>query len=64
MKKLVLLPMLAAMCLPFDGAIFAQQKLTREQILAMTTDELSELPLEDLMSAQADLRLWSRAWLA
>ena len=43
--------MLAAMCLPFDGAIFAQQKLTREQILAMTTDELSELPLEDLMSA-------------
>lgn len=56
--------MLAAMCLPFDGAIFAQQKLTREQILAMTTDELSELPLEDLMSAQADLRLWSRAWLA
>ncbi len=29
----------------------AQDRLTREQILAMTTDELSELPLEDLMAA-------------
>ncbi len=29
----------------------AQQNLTREQILAMSTDELSELPLEDLMAA-------------
>ena len=28
-----------------------QQQLTREQILAMTTDELSDLPLEDLMHA-------------
>lgn len=29
----------------------AQSHLTREQILAMSTDELSELPLEDLMEA-------------
>ncbi|MBQ3635035.1 MAG: TonB-dependent receptor [Bacteroidales bacterium] len=30
---------------------YGQQQLTREQILAMSTEELSELPLEDLMQA-------------
>ena len=40
---------LLAMCLTISA--MAQQRLTREQILAMTTDELSELPLEDLMQA-------------
>lgn len=40
---------LLALCLSLG--VTAQQKLTREQILAMTTDELSELPLEDLMQA-------------
>ncbi len=46
-KKILSLFILAAVALSAS----AQQKLTREQILAMTTDELSELPLEDLMEA-------------
>ena len=46
-KKILSLLLLAAVT--FSAS--AQQKLTREQILAMTTDELSELPLEDLMEA-------------
>ena len=29
----------------------AQERLTKEQILAMSADQLSELPLEDLMQA-------------
>lgn len=32
-------------------SVSAQQGLTRERILSMTTEELSELPLEDLMAA-------------
>lgn len=47
MKKIFAL--LLALCLSLGS--LAQQKLTREQILAMSTDELSELPLEDLMQA-------------
>ncbi|MBQ2321305.1 MAG: TonB-dependent receptor plug domain-containing protein, partial [Bacteroidales bacterium] len=46
-KKILSLLLLAAVT--FSAS--AQQKLPREQILAMTTDELSELPLEDLMEA-------------
>ncbi len=33
------------------SSLSAQERLTREQILAMSTEELSELPLEDLMQA-------------
>lgn len=47
MKKIF--AVLLASCLSLGS--LAQQKLTREQILAMSTDELSELPLEDLMQA-------------
>lgn len=47
MKKIF--AVLLALCLSLGS--LAQQKLTREQILAMSTDELSELPLEDLMQA-------------
>ena len=32
-------------------SVYAQGKLTKEQILAMSTDELSELPLDELMQA-------------
>lgn len=35
----------------FCSTVEAQQKLTKEQILNMTTEQLSELPLEDLMAA-------------
>lgn len=49
MKKIFLIGMCAWMCCaqPIEG----QNRLTREQILSMTTDELSDLPLEDLMAA-------------
>lgn len=48
MKKIFLL----TFALFLSVGVFAQGKqLTREQILAMSTDELSELPLEDLMQA-------------
>ena len=35
----------------FSSGSFAQNKLTKEQILSMSTEELSDLPLEDLMQA-------------
>ena len=38
-------------CVAMATATFAQTPLTREQILNMSTDELAELPLEDLMQA-------------
>ena len=41
--------MLLAAVLCFDAT--AQSNLTREQILNMSTEELSELPLEDIMAA-------------
>lgn len=47
MKRILSLVLVASMA--FEAS--AQQKLTREQILAMSTDQLSELPLEDLMDA-------------
>ncbi len=40
-------------------SMFAQQALTREQILAMDTEQLAELPLEDLMAAVETLGLSS-----
>lgn len=46
-KKLIALSLVAAMSL----SVAAQNTLTREQILAMSTDELSELSLEELMEA-------------
>lgn len=46
--KRVLLLFVAAMVATAGSA---QQQLTREQILAMSTEQLSELPLEDLMAA-------------
>lgn len=49
MKKLLLAAI--AICLACPSMTMAQQHLTREQILSMTTDELSDLPLEDLMAA-------------
>lgn len=47
MKKLFTAILLASLTL----AASAQERLTREQILAMSTDELSELPLDQLMQA-------------
>ncbi len=35
----------------FFNNVNAQQKLTKEQILSMTTEDLSDLPMEDLMEA-------------
>ncbi len=49
MKKTIWALLLAFAASSVTG--MAQDKLTREQILAMSTDELSELPLEDLMAA-------------
>ncbi len=49
MKKTIWALLLALAASSATG--MAQDKLTREQILAMSTDELSELPLEDLMAA-------------
>lgn len=49
MKKTIWALLLAFAASSATG--MAQDKLTREQILAMSTDELSELPLEDLMAA-------------
>ncbi len=46
-KKLIVTFLAALLCLNID----AQQKLTKEQILDMSIEELSELPLEDLMAA-------------
>lgn len=45
--------LLLASLLSFSSSALAQSegRLTREQILSMTTEELSELPLEDLMAA-------------
>lgn len=43
--------LLATLTLALTSNVSAQQQLTREQILSMTTDQLSELPLEDLMAA-------------
>ena len=37
----------------------AQERLTKEQILAMSADQLSELPLEDLMQAVETLGVTS-----
>ncbi len=45
----MMLALLLAMSVVVSAS--AQQTLTREQILAMSTEELSELPLEDLMAA-------------
>lgn len=47
LNKLTSLALIFAVCV----SSLAQSKLTKEQILAMSTDELSELPLEDLMEA-------------
>ncbi len=47
MKKLVT----AILICSLSVGLFAQERLTREQILAMSTDQLSELPLEQLMEA-------------
>ena len=47
MKKIFTAILFAALSI----SSFAQDRLTREQILAMTTDELSELPLDQLMQA-------------
>lgn len=47
MKKYILF----ALTLLLSVNIFAQEKLTREQILNMTMDELSYLPLDELMQA-------------
>ena len=47
MKKIICL--LAAIALAAE--IYAQAPLSKEQILSMSTEELSELPLEDLMQA-------------
>lgn len=49
MKKLIFAAI--AIWLACPSLTMAQQQLTREQILSMTTDELSDLPLEDLMAA-------------
>ncbi len=49
MKKLIYGAL--AILLVCPSLTMAQQQLTREQILSMTTDELSELPLDDLMAA-------------
>ncbi len=49
MKKLIYGAL--AILLVCPSLTMAQQRLTREQILSMTTDELSELPLDDLMAA-------------
>ncbi len=49
MKKTVLALLLSLSLSTVNAG--AQDRLTREQILSMTTDELSELPLEDLMAA-------------
>lgn len=46
-KYVAALVMAAMVCTEID----AQQQLTREQILNMSIEELSELPLEDLMQA-------------
>lgn len=45
--------LIASLCAMLLGAHTAQgqERLTREQIMNMTTEELSELPLEDLMAA-------------
>lgn len=43
----------------FSVSLLGQQPLTRQQILNMTTDELAELPLEDLMRAVETLGLSS-----
>ena len=42
-----------AVLLIFSTAAFSQEgnKITKEQVLSMSIDELSELPLEDLMAA-------------
>lgn len=55
MKKVICL--LAALTLAAE--LTAQTPLTKEQILAMSTDELSELPLEDLMQAVETLGVGS-----
>jgi len=49
MKKKLFAVAMAALVLVVD--VDAQQQLTREQILNMSIEELSELPLEDLMQA-------------
>ncbi len=50
MKRKVFSILLAAVCMQ-SIEMYAQEVLTREQILAMTTEELSELPLDQLMLA-------------
>ena len=47
MKKLLTVLALCAATL----CVSAQGRLTREQILAMSTEQLSELPLDELMQA-------------
>ena len=48
MRK-ILFAITVALCIL--SSLSAQERLTREQILAMSTEELSDLPLEDLMQA-------------
>lgn len=49
--KLLVSALAAFIALGAASEAVAQGRLTKEQILAMSTEELSELPLEDLMSA-------------
>ncbi len=51
MKKLIT----AILVCSLSAGICAQGRLTREQILAMSTEQLSELPLEQLMAAAETL---------
>lgn len=55
MKKITCL--LAAIALAAE--VYAQAPLSKEQILSMSTEELSELPLEDLMQAVETLGVGS-----
>ncbi len=57
MKKIVICMALALTLL--SGTANAQQQLTRDEILAMSMDELSDLPLEDLMQAVETLGVGS-----
>ncbi len=50
MRKYLLIVCVIALWLG-EIHVNAQNKLTREEILSMTTEQLSELPLEDLMQA-------------
>ena len=58
MKHIIAIIAIAAAMLPCVE-VSAQDTLTREEILSLTTEQLSELPLEDLMKAVETLGLSS-----